>query len=107
MRLAAAGLETREPDLESAPPVTGALSVNVDALEQRITQFFAHLGSQGQERTSWTGVMNVGAWLAAGVAATAAYELARRSARKKTMPQFCDLSWQEPQLGLFTGDETL
>ena len=107
MRLAAAGLETREQDVESGNSLAGALQVNVEALEQKLNQFFAYLGSQAPERLDWSGVMNVGAWMAAGMAATAAYELARRSARVRPVPQFGDLAWQEPRLGLLTGDDAL
>ena len=107
LRLAAAGLETREPDLESGTPLAGTLAVNVDALEQRITQFFTHLGSRAQEMTSWQGAMNVATWFTAGMAATAVYELARRAARRTPISQSGDLGWQEPRLGLLTSDDAL
>ena len=105
LRLAAAGLETREPDLESGTPLAGTIAVDVDALEQRITQFFTHVGSQAQELTSWQGVMNVATWLTAGMAATAGYELARRAARRTPISQSGDFGWQDPRLGLLTGDD--
>ena len=107
LRLAAAGLETREPDLESGTPLAGTLTVDVDALEQRITQFFTHLGSRAQEMTSWQGAMNVATWFTAGMAATAVYELARRAARRTPISQSGDLGWQEPRLGLLTSDDAL
>jgi hypothetical protein len=104
-RIAAAGIETREDLVESGNPVSGDLPLDLTALERQILQFFEYVGSRAQEMTTFPSMRNLGAWLTAAAAATAAFEFARRSARPLKTVGFANLGWHEICLGLFPGHD--
>jgi hypothetical protein len=100
-RIASAGIEAREDVVESGQPVSGDIPLDMTALERQMLRFFEYVGSRAQEFTTSPSMVNLGAWLSASVAATAAFELARRSARPRKTAEFANIGWHEICLGLF------
>jgi hypothetical protein len=74
--------EFRGTDLEPGRLVTADMGPDIDALDQDVSRFFTHLGTQALQWFSWSNVTDIGSWLAAGMAVAGAFELARRSSRK-------------------------
>jgi hypothetical protein len=63
--------------------IAGAVPFNVEELERGVGRFFDYLDDQGWNWFKEIRVVSLGSLLAGGVAATAAFELARRSARAR------------------------
>jgi hypothetical protein len=89
----------------------GALPLDWEALERGIDRFFARLGETGRDLLSWPGVVNLGAWLAAGATATALFELARRKAQTRLTGAVGRGAWRtsrdDSELLLFYGPSEL
>jgi hypothetical protein len=68
---------------ESGALMAGAVPFNLEEMERSVGRFFAHLDEQGWNWFREIRVASLGSWLAAGAAATAAFELARRSVRAR------------------------
>jgi hypothetical protein len=100
-RLAVAGVEPREDLIESGDPVAGIHPMGIAALENEIDQFFEYLGARAEDLASLPNLATLGSWLAASLAATAAFELARSAARPMKTAGFANMGWHEISLGLF------
>src|SRR5262249_23722790 len=87
---------------ETGRSFSGAVPLDLDALERSIGRLFAHLEEHGGQWLTWSGVANLGWWLAAATAATAAFELARRSARASATGGDGMIAWQDAELSFFS-----
>jgi hypothetical protein len=105
--LAAAEHETAAVVPEAAGMLIGAVPLDLEALERGVGRFFAHLEAEARNWLTWPGIANLGWWLAAGTAATAAFELARRSARPSVVGGAGAMIWQDPALSLFNRRDEL
>lgn len=99
---AAAENETVATAPETGGLLTGAVPLDLEALERGVGRLFAHLEAQGRNWLTGPGVANLGWWLAAGTTATAAFELARRSARATAAGGDGMMAWHDPELSFFT-----
>jgi hypothetical protein len=94
----AIALSSGDGEMIPSPPISilsGDVAFNVAAMERGVRRFFDHLQEQSRDLMTQPGALTLGSLLAAGVATTAAFELARRWARARLAGPACGLDWRE------------